>query len=66
LLAAEEILRDRALSFHIYLWQDTTAVFWQEKNLCCLLISDAAPKEVIRLAQTSADNQGGDGRTSPA
>lgn len=51
---AAEILRDRGLSFHIYLWEGTTAVFWQEKSLCCLLISDAAPEETIRLAQATA------------
>ncbi len=41
-------------SFHIYLRQGTTVVFWQEKDLCCALISDADPEEAIRLAQASA------------
>ncbi len=41
-------------SFHIYLRQGTTLVFWQEKDLCWALISDADPEEAIRLAQASA------------
>ena len=44
---------DRGLSFHVYYRQDVTVVFWQENDLCCLLISDAAPTDVIRLAQAS-------------
>jgi hypothetical protein len=54
--AAPEIRRDRGLSFHIYPRQGATAVFWQEKDQCCLLISDASPEEVVRLAQASANN----------
>ena len=53
--AAAEIRWDRGLSFHIYLWQDTTAVFWQEKDHCCVLVSEAAPEELVRLAQASAN-----------
>ena len=41
-------------SFHIYLRRGTTLVFWQEKDLCWALISDADPEEAIRLAQASA------------
>jgi len=63
--AAAEIRRDRGFSFHIYAREGTTAVFWQEGDQCCVLLSDASPEEVVRLAQASADNQSSDGRTSP-
>ena len=56
LLSAAEIRRDRGLSFHIFARQGTTAVFWQEGDQCCVLVSDASPEEVVRLAQASANN----------
>ena len=63
--AATEIRRDRALSFNIYAREGTTAVFWQEGDHCCVLVSDTSSEEVVRLASASADSQSGDGRTSP-
>jgi hypothetical protein len=41
-------------SYYIYLRRGTTIVFWEEKDLCCALISDADPETAIRLAQASA------------
>ena len=51
--ADAEIRWDRGRSFHIYERQGATVVFWQERNLCCALISDASAEETIRLAQAS-------------
>jgi len=51
--AGAEIRWDRGRSFHIYARQGSTVVFWQERNLCCALISDASAEETIRLAQAS-------------
>ena len=51
--APTQVLQYRGLRFHIYWSEAITAVFWQEKNRCCSLTSDAAPEEVIRLAQAS-------------
>ena len=48
-----EIRWDRGRSFHIYAQQGITVVFWQERNLCCALISDASAEETIQLAQAS-------------
>jgi hypothetical protein len=48
-----EIRWDRGRSFHIYTQQAATVVFWQERNLCCALISDASAGETIQLAQAS-------------
>ena len=53
-LPAAEIRWKGGRSFHIYLRQGTTIVFWQEKDLCWALISDADPEEAIRLAHASA------------
>jgi hypothetical protein len=52
--AANEIRWKGGRSFHIYWRRGTTLVFWQEKDLCWALISDAGPEEGIRLAQASA------------
>ena len=52
--AATEIRWKGGRSFHIYLRQGMTIVFWQEKDLCWALISDADPEEAIRLAHASA------------
>jgi len=52
-LPAGEIRWDRGRSFHIYAQQGTTVVFWQERNICCALISDASAEETIQLAQAS-------------
>jgi len=52
--AATEIRWKGGRSFHIYLRQGTTIVFWQEKDLCWALISDVDPEEAIRLAHASA------------
>jgi hypothetical protein len=41
-------------SYNIYSRQGTTIVFWQEKDLCWALISDADPEKTIHLAQSSA------------
>jgi hypothetical protein len=51
--ADAEFRWDRGRSFHIYTRQGATVVFWQERNLCCALISDASGEETIRLAQAS-------------
>ena len=51
--AGAEIRWDRGRSFHIYARQGSTVVFWQERNLCCALISDASAEETIQLAQAS-------------
>jgi hypothetical protein len=51
--AGAEIRWDRGRSFHIYAQQGTTVVFWQERNICCALISDASAEETIQLAQAS-------------
>jgi len=51
--AGADIRWDRGRGFHVYARQGTTVVFWQEKNLCCALISDASAEETIRLAQAS-------------
>ena len=51
--AGAEIRWDRGRSFHIYTQQGATVVFWQERNLCCSLISDASARETIELAQAS-------------
>ena len=40
-------------SYHIYSRRGTTIVFWQEKDLCWALISDADLETGIRLAQAS-------------
>jgi hypothetical protein len=50
---ADEIRWDQGRPFHIFTREGTTAVFWQE-NVCWVVISDAAPEEVIRLALSSA------------
>jgi hypothetical protein len=53
--AAAEIRWHRGRSFHIYsAHEGATAVFWQEKHLCCALISDASLEEIVLLAQASA------------
>jgi hypothetical protein len=51
---ADEIRWDQGRAFHIFTRAGTTAVFWQEKSLCWVLISDAAPEETIRLALSGA------------
>jgi len=53
--AGPEIRSDRGRSFHVYAYArlGATVVFWQEKNLGCVLISDASEEETIRLAQAS-------------
>ena len=51
--AEAEIRWDRGRSFHIFARPEATVVFWQERNLCCALISDASAEETIRLAQAS-------------
>jgi hypothetical protein len=49
-----EIRQDRGRTFYVYTRHGATAVFWDESNLCCALISDAPGEETIRLAQASA------------
>ena len=51
--AGAEIRWDRGRSFQIYAQQGITIVFWQERNICCALISDASAEETIQLAQAS-------------
>jgi hypothetical protein len=51
--AGAEIRWDRGRRFHIYAQQGITVVFWQERNICCALISDASAEETIQLAQAS-------------
>ena len=51
--ADAEIRWDRGRSFHVYAQQGITVVFWQERNICCALISDASTEETIQLAQAS-------------
>jgi anti-sigma factor RsiW len=51
---AGELRRDRGFTFHIYRSRGLTAVFWQEREITCVLVSDINSEEVIQLAIAKA------------
>lgn len=51
---ASEVRQDRGFIFHIYRNQGRTAVFWQERDMTCALVSDIDSEEVIQLAMAKA------------
>lgn len=51
---AAEIRQERGFTFHIYRQNGLTAVFWQEREITCVLVSDIGSEEVLQLAIAKA------------
>jgi anti-sigma factor RsiW len=49
-----ETRQDRGFTFHIYHQNGLTAVFWQERDITCVLVSDISPEQVLQLAMAKA------------
>jgi hypothetical protein len=53
--APKEIRQHLEVCFHVYSWQDASAVFWEETGTCRVLVSDLPPEELLKLAMESAN-----------
>lgn len=51
---AAEVRQERGFTFHIYRQSGLTAVFWQERDITCVLVSDINAEEVVQLAVAKA------------
>jgi len=51
---ASELRQDHGFTFHIYRNPGRTAVFWQEREITCGLVSDIDSEEVLQLAAATA------------
>lgn len=51
---ASELRQEGGFTFHIYRNKGSTAVFWQERDITCVLVSDIDSEEVIQLAIAKA------------
>ncbi len=52
--AGAELRENKGIQFHIYRSGTTTAVFWQEGTVVCVLVSDIPSGDVVQLAFAKA------------
>ena len=52
--ATEDVREHDGIAFYVFRSGSLTLVFWQEGEMVCVLASDAAPEDVVRLAFAKA------------